>query len=61
MLRGRGYGLHRVLILDPAAGETPQRTLNRAVEERVRSCRAQYVRAYNRYDVPAGVEPWGAQ
>ena len=42
---------------DPLPGEAPQRRLNRAIEELVRRCPAQYLWAYNRYKVPAGVEP----
>ncbi len=55
--RGRGYRLHVVPMPDPRSGETPQRRLNRAIEELVRRCPAQYLWAYNRYKVPAGVEP----
>jgi len=55
--RGRGYRLHVVPMSDPRSGETPQRRLNRAIEELVRRCPAQYLWAYNRYKVPAGVEP----
>jgi len=58
--RGRGYRLHVVPEPDAVAGETPQRRLNRAVEELVRRCPAQYLWAYNRYKVPAGVRPPGA-
>jgi len=55
--RGRGYRLHVVPMPDPLQGETPQRLLNRAIEELVRRCPAQYLWAYNRYKVPAGVGP----
>ena len=55
--RGRGYRLHVVPMPDPLPGETPQRRLNRAIEGLVRRCPAQYLWAYNRYKVPAGVEP----
>jgi len=55
--RGRGYRLHVVPIAGALQGETPQRRLNRAIEELVRRCPAQYLWAYNRYKVPAGVEP----
>jgi len=58
--RGRGYRMHVVPLPDPAAGETPQRQLNRGIEALVRSCPAQYLWAYNRYKVPAGVKPPGA-
>ena len=59
--RGRGYRLHVVAMPDQVPGETPQRRLNRAIEELVRSCPAQYLWAYNRYKVPAGVEPPGGR
>ena len=58
--RGRGYRLHIAPLPDPVVGETPQRRLNRAIEELVRRCPAQYLWAYNRYKVPAGVSPPGA-
>lgn len=58
--RGRGYRLHVEPMLEPVYGETPQRRLNRAIEDLVRRCPAQYLWAYNRYKVPAGVEPPGA-
>jgi Kdo2-lipid IVA lauroyltransferase/acyltransferase len=52
--RGRGYRLHldalRADPLDEAA-------LNRAIEEQVRRCPAQYLWSYNRYKVPAGAPP----
>ena len=55
--RGGGYRLYAVTMPDPLPGEAPQRRLNRAIEELVRRCPAQYLWAYNRYKVPAGVEP----
>jgi len=55
--RGRGYRLHVLPMPEPLAGETAQRRLNRAIEELVRRCPTQYLWAYNRYKVPAGVEP----
>jgi KDO2-lipid IV(A) lauroyltransferase len=52
--QGAGYRLHltRVAVdpLTPAA-------LNRAVEDAIRQCPAQYLWGYNRYKVPAGAEP----
>jgi len=52
--RGRGYRLHLNAVsaapLDPAA-------LNRAVEDVVRTCPAQYLWGYNRYKSPAGASP----
>lgn len=55
--RGRGYKLYVGPMPEPLLGESPQRLLNRAIEELVRRCPAQYLWAYNRYKVPAGVEP----
>ncbi|OGA12980.1 MAG: hypothetical protein A3H32_03795 [Betaproteobacteria bacterium RIFCSPLOWO2_02_FULL_63_19] len=55
--RGRGYRLYVGPMPEPLAGESPQRQLNRGIEELVRRCPAQYLWAYNRYKVPAGVEP----
>lgn len=57
---GRGYRVHVELIADAQPGESPQRRLNRAIEGLVRRCPAQYLWVYNRYKVPAGVEPTGA-
>jgi len=49
--RGKGFRLHLKSVetdpLDPAA-------LNRAIEDVVRQCPAQYLWGYNRYKVPAG-------
>lgn len=51
---GKGYHLHLQRVsaapLSPAA-------LNRAVEDVIRRCPAQYLWGYNRYKVPAGAEP----
>lgn len=51
--RGTGYHLHLQAVptdnLDEAA-------LNRAIEDLVRTCPAQYLWGYNRYKVPAGAE-----
>lgn len=55
--RGRGYHLRLWPMPEPLAGESPARTLNRALEGVIRSCPAQYVWAYNRYKVPAGAQP----
>jgi len=52
--RGRGYRLH--LERMPTAG-LDEGALNRAIEALVRRCPAQYLWGYNRYKVPAGVEP----
>ena len=55
--RGRGYRVHVVPMPEALPGEPAQRRLNRAIESLVRRCPAQYLWAYNRYKVPAGVEP----
>lgn len=50
---GRGYWL-TIRPLPPALpGETPARTLNRAIEELIRECPEQYLWGYNRYKIPA--------
>ena len=54
--RGRGYHLHLEAMPAPLAGESPARTLNRALEDLIRQCPAQYVWGYNRYKVPAGAQ-----
>ena len=55
--RGEGYHLHLVPMPAPLAGESPARTLNRALEDLIRLCPAQYGWGYNRYKVPAGAIP----
>jgi Kdo2-lipid IVA lauroyltransferase/acyltransferase len=57
--RGRGYRLfYNALELPERADKaTAARELNRAVEDLIRRCPAQYLWSYNRYKVPAGVEP----
>jgi KDO2-lipid IV(A) lauroyltransferase len=52
--QGRGYHLQLSVMPPPLAGESPARTLNRALEGLIRSCPAQYGWGYNRYKVPAG-------
>lgn len=52
--QGRGYRLH---LQNVAAEPLSPTAMNRAVEEIVRSCPAQYLWGYNRYKVPAGAEP----
>ena len=54
--RGRGFHLHLEPMPAPLAGESPARTLNRALEGLIRQCPAQYGWAYNRYKVPAGAQ-----
>ena len=51
---GRGYRMHARALPTEAFDEA---ALNRAVEEEVRRCPAQYLWAYNRYKAPAGAEP----
>lgn len=48
---GRGYQLHFEVL--PSAN-FDERALNRAIENVVRRCPAQYLWGYNRYKVPAG-------
>jgi KDO2-lipid IV(A) lauroyltransferase len=55
--RGLGYHMRFEAMPEPFAGETAERTLNRALEGLIRQCPAQYVWAYNRYKVPAGAQP----
>jgi KDO2-lipid IV(A) lauroyltransferase len=52
---GRGFVIHVEPLPDPLPGETPVRRMNRALEGLIRRCPAQYLWAYNRYKVPAGV------
>ncbi len=47
---GRGYHLHLQRVPVPL----PPATLNRAIEDMIRRCPAQYLWGYNRYKVPAG-------
>lgn len=51
---GRGYGLFFEEI--PAA-RLDEAALNRAIEEQVRRCPAQYLWSYNRFKIPAGAPP----
>jgi KDO2-lipid IV(A) lauroyltransferase len=53
---GRGYHLHLEAMPAALAGESPARTLNRALEGLIRQCPAQYIWGYNRYKVPAGAQ-----
>lgn len=53
---GRGYHLHLAPMPAPLADEAPTRTLNRALEDLIRQCPAQYGWGYNRYKVPAGAQ-----
>ena len=54
--RGGGYHLWLSAMPPPLAGESPARTLNRALEGLIRQCPAQYGWGYNRYKVPAGAQ-----
>ncbi len=54
--RGRGYRL-RLHALDDTLAEDPglaAASINRAIEDLVRSCPRQYLWGYNRYKIPAG-------
>jgi KDO2-lipid IV(A) lauroyltransferase len=55
--QGRGYRLQLSAMPPPLADETPARALNRAIEGLIRLCPTQYGWGYNRYKVPAGVQP----
>ncbi len=57
LAQGRGYHLRFSAMPQALAGESPARTLNRALEGLIRFCPAQYGWGYNRYKVPAGAEP----
>lgn len=57
--RGRGYRIHVAPLLQPLTGEAAHdaAVLNRALEQLIRACPAQYLWGYNRYKAPAGVAP----
>jgi KDO2-lipid IV(A) lauroyltransferase len=57
--RGRGFRIHVEPLPGALPGETPARRMNRALEALIRRCPSQYLWAYNRYKVPAGVQPPG--
>ena len=57
--RGRGFRIQIEPLPDPLSGEPPARRMNRALEALIRRCPQQYLWAYNRYKVPAGVQPPG--
>ena len=59
--QGRGYHLQFSAMPPPLAGESPARTLNRALEGLIRLCPAQYGWGYNRYKVPAGASAPGEE
>ena len=51
----RGYRIHIEGLPEPHPGESELRRMNRALEILIRRSPAQYLWAYNRYKVPAGV------
>ncbi len=55
--KGSGFRIHIEPLPDALPGETPARRMNRALEGLIRRCPQQYLWAYNRYKVPAGVQP----
>lgn len=57
--RGQGYHLQLTPMPAPVSGESPARTLNRALEGLIRRCPAQYGWGYNRYKAPAGARAPG--
>jgi KDO2-lipid IV(A) lauroyltransferase len=57
---GKGYRVHAQRMPERLADESPARWINRAMEGVIRQCPEQYLWAYNRYKVPAGVAPPGA-
>jgi KDO2-lipid IV(A) lauroyltransferase len=56
---GRGYRFVAEPLLAPRPPESPARALNRSLEQVIRRCPEQYLWSYNRYKVPAGVQPPG--
>jgi KDO2-lipid IV(A) lauroyltransferase len=50
--RGGGFRIHFVPMPERLAGEDALRHMNRAIEQVVRQCPAQYLWAYNRYKRP---------
>lgn len=53
--RGRGYHINVAPLPEAAPGESDERRVNRAIEALIKTCPSQYLWAYNRYKVPAGV------
>ena len=53
--RGAGYRIHVAPLPEAESGEAQERRMNRGLETLIRSCPTQYLWAYNRYKVPAGV------
>jgi KDO2-lipid IV(A) lauroyltransferase len=58
---GKGYRLIVEPQLTTRPPESPVRALNRSLEQMIRRCPQQYLWAYNRYKVPAGVRPPGTE
>ena len=58
---GKGYRVHAQRMPARLADESPARWISRAMEGVIRQCPEQYLWAYNRYKVPAGVAPPGAR
>lgn len=54
LAQGRGF---RIFLRELPTDHFDEAVLNRAVEEQVRRCPAQYLWGYNRYKVPAGATP----
>jgi KDO2-lipid IV(A) lauroyltransferase len=59
--RGRGYRFIAEPMLAPRPPESPVRALNRSLERLIRRHPEQYLWGYNRYKVPAGVQPPGGR
>jgi KDO2-lipid IV(A) lauroyltransferase len=55
--RGAGYRVVVKPLCEARAGESPERHLNRAIEDLVREHPGQYLWGYNRYKVPSGAKP----
>lgn len=59
LARGRGWGIRAKRLEEPLSGDPAHdaAVMNRALEAVIRECPVQYLWSYNRYKVPAGVEP----
>lgn len=51
--KGEGYRLH----LEEIEGPITPESLNRSIENLVRTCPSQYLWSYNRYKIPSGAKP----
>jgi KDO2-lipid IV(A) lauroyltransferase len=56
---GRGFALELEALAEDLSGPVGARRLNAAIESLIRRCPEQYLWSYNRYKVPAGVQPPG--